>query len=83
MRKFILLAALALGLSACTDPETAQRVLRQQGYSDIVITGHEWFGCSNSDDYSTGFRAKSPAGINVEGVFCSSYWGKGGTIRFY
>lgn len=75
--------ALGLGLlvlTACTDATTARRVLAQQGYTNIEITGYRAFMKSEDDTYSTGFRATSPAGQVVTGAVTSG-WGKGATIR--
>lgn len=81
--KILYIGLLALGLSACSDAPTAERILRNQGYTNIKTTGYAWFGCdSKSDNYSTGFTATSPNGTKVEGVVCSGFF-KGGTIRFF
>lgn len=74
-------AILALGLAACSDAPTAERVLRQNGYTQIQITGYKAFSCGEKDTYHTGFRAKAPGGGIVEGTVCSA-WLKGATIRF-
>lgn len=64
-----------------TDEATAERVLSQQGYTDIRFTGYEAWACAEDDDYSTGFIGKNMAGNIVAGVVCSSYWGKYSTVR--
>lgn len=79
MRKF--LPAMVLALAACSDGDTAQRILAQQGYTEIEITGWSPFSCSEDDTFSTGFIATSPAGLRVTGTVCSA-WFKGATIRF-
>lgn len=82
MKKFLLALAVVAGLGACTDKSNAQRILSQQGYTEIQLGGYAFGACSEDDTYATSFRAKSPAGIFVEGAVCSG-WFKGGTIRFY
>jgi hypothetical protein len=77
----ILIVAL-LGLTACTDQKGAQRVLEEQGYTDIKTTGYSFFACSENDTFATGFEAMSPAGKSVKGTVCSAFW-KGKTIRLH
>lgn len=68
-------------LSNCTDKDGAIRILQQQGYTDIVITGGRFFGRSSGDVYCTGFEATSSNGTRVSGVVTKG-WVKGSTIRF-
>ncbi len=75
-------AVAALMLAGCSDAPTAERVLRQQNYKDIRITGFSWFSCGRDDSFATGFRAKAPNGETVEGVVCSG-WFKGATVRVF
>jgi hypothetical protein len=72
--------ALALALAGCTDQNAADRALTGAGYSNIQITGYRWTGCSDSDDFATGFKASGPTGKQVYGVVCSGLF-KGATIR--
>lgn len=82
MRNRCLIVAVALlALTACTDNDTAIRALYGAGYSDIHLTGYRWIGCGEDDDFSTGFQAKGPTGVPVTGVVCSSWFGKGATVR--
>lgn len=76
----VILAAI-LFMSGCTAPDKATQVLRDQGYTNIEITGYAWFMCGDKDKFSTGFRATAPTGATVEGAVCSG-WFKGYTIRF-
>lgn len=86
MKKFtmlILLALLALGVSACTNPSEATRVLEAQGYTNVQMTGYRWFMGSEDDTYVTGFKATGPTGKEVSGAVCSGLIGKqGATVRF-
>jgi prepilin-type N-terminal cleavage/methylation domain-containing protein len=59
------------GGSVLTDERTAERVLSQQGYTDIHFTGYKNWACSKEDWYSTGFVARSINGSVVSGVVCS------------
>lgn len=80
MKKLIPLIAL-FALTACTDSNKTIRVLEDQGFTDIEITGYEPFACSKDDDFATGFRAKSVTGKTVTGTVCSGFL-KGATVRF-
>ena len=80
----IAVLALALGLSACSDPEKATKVLEDAGYTDIKITGYRFTGCSDDDNIHTGFEAKSLTGNDVTGTVCGQwapFFPKGSTIR--
>lgn len=81
MKKLIALALISIAfVVGCTDPDGATRVLQQNGYTQIEITGYKpWMG--GDDTISTGFRARSPNGTFVTGAVTSD-WGKGSTIRF-
>lgn len=85
MKRMILVLILVLLISSgCTDVDRTRRVLEEQGYTDIEITGYRYFSCSEDDSCSTGFVAKSQAGKRVSGVVCSGYFGpfsKAATIR--
>lgn len=80
MRKAILLSCL-LVLAACTDDSATKSTLQKAGYTDIQTTGYDMFACSDSDTFSTGFRAKNPQGQVVTGVVCCGLL-KSCTIRF-
>ncbi len=75
------LFALALLVLSCTDEEGSRKALVAQGFTDIQFTGYQAFDCSDDDNYATGFRAKNPNGIMVEGTVCCGIWKKC-TIRF-
>ena len=59
-----------LVLAACTDEDGSRRALEAQGFTEIELTGYNAFGCSDSDSFHTGFRAKNATGKVVEGVAC-------------
>lgn len=69
-------------ISGCTDPDNARRILLQNGYTDIKITGYNIYSCSEDDSVHTGFSAKSPNGTIVEGTVCGGLLFKNSTIRF-
>lgn len=66
--------------TGCTDPRGTTRVLEQNGYTDVEITGWRPFAGDKGDYFSTGFRAKSVIGTEVTGTVTSG-WFKGKTIR--
>lgn len=78
----LMLAAVYLsGCSSKNDFSKGKEQLEQQGYTEIVNTGHKWFCCDEKDTYSTGFKCKDKSGKVVEGCFCSTVL-KGVTVRF-
>lgn len=81
MKKLIFVAMVGALLVGCSDSDTAIKALKGAGYSDIKTTGYSWFSCSEDDTFSTGFVAKGPTGVEVEGAVCSSLMTKGATIR--
>lgn len=78
--KNILFIIMILCLFSCTDEDKATRILKEQGYTEIKITGYSPFACSEDDVYSTGFKAKSVSGNYVKGTVCTGLL-KGSTIR--
>lgn len=81
MKSKILISIVSLGiLAGCTAPERTERVLQEQGYTDIQIKGYSWLSCSEDDVFRTKFEAKSPVGYDIKGTVCSG-WFKGNTIR--
>lgn len=81
MWRIILLLAV-LALVGCTDGDQAKRVLGAQGFTKINLTGYNFFACGKDDLYHTGFTAKSPIGVSIEGTVCSGMLFKNATIRF-
>lgn len=76
----MLLVISLLLLSACTQPDKSTRALEGAGYTEVQITGYNFFGCDEKDSFHTGFNAKGSNGKRVEGVVCGG-WFKGATIR--
>lgn len=70
-----------VAMTGCTDADGARSVLLDQGYSNIEITGYEFFGCGEDDTYQTGFEATAPSGRRVVGIVCKGLLFKGSTIR--
>lgn len=64
----------------CVNENLTRRVLTEQGYTHIEMTGYRWFMSDEADFYSTGFKAKSSNGSNVSGAVSSGPF-KGATIR--
>lgn len=79
MREFMLAMMLVFALG-CTDRPATERILRDNGYTDIEITGYAAWMAADDDMTSTGFRAKSPSGHVVEGAVTGGGL-KGYTIR--
>jgi hypothetical protein len=77
--KYLIVFA-ALSLVACTDPSETIRVLSDEGYEEIEVTGYSFFECGKDDMSSTGFRAKNSKGKVVTGAVCCGLL-KGCTVR--
>lgn len=83
MKRILISVAFVLFIVGCTDNENAQRILQQNGYTQIQMTGYNFFSCSESDTYHSGFRALSPDGKHtVTGTVCAGLFFKNSTIRF-
>jgi len=80
MKKLLVLSLLFF--SACTDEHNAMRVLQENGYRNVQLTGYGWFACSKDDTFRTSFIAISPNGSQVKGTVCSGFIFKNSTIRF-
>ena len=68
-------------LISCYDDSRSRQALDNAGFTDIVITGYEPFGCGDDDTFSTGFKAKNSKGTDVEGIVCCGVV-KACTIRY-
>ena len=79
---YIILLSAMIYFSGCTNAPEARRVLQMQGYTNIEITGYNFFTCSKNDFYSTGFTATTRDGNKVSGTICSGLFFKGSTVRF-
>ncbi len=79
MKRPLLIAVVLL--AGCTNADDATRTLKAAGYTDILITGYRWFGCSKDDSVRTGFIATGRDGSKVSGIVCGELFFKGNTIR--
>lgn len=83
MRKFLIAAALlsSVLVAGCTDAPSTERVLRQQGYTEVTTTGYGFLGCGKDDTVRTGFAATAPNGERVTGTVCGGLLFKNNTVR--
>ena len=81
MKRLLLLVGLVTTMG-CADDTSTTETLRKAGYTDISTTGWAPFTCAEEDTFSTGFIAKNPRGVQVEGVVCCGLVVKACTIRF-
>jgi len=83
MKKIILFLIITILFSCSSDNDfkKGKQQLENQGYTEVRNTGRNWFCCSDSDSFSTGFTCLDKDGNRVSGCFCSAI-GKGITIRF-
>ena len=77
--KTILLLIVLLTIG-CTKSDDTLRILKDQGYTNITITGYNHFSCGKGDKFKTGFTALSQANKVVSGTVCTGLF-KGSTIR--
>lgn len=78
MNRVILIAALFL--AGCTSSDKAVRAVEAMGMTEVTTTGYRVFGCSEDDNFHTGFEATNAKGQRVTGVVCSGIL-KGATVR--
>ena len=50
----------------------AQKFLEAQGYSNITMTGYNFFNCYRGDIFKESFQATNNNGVEVSGTVC---WG--------
>lgn len=60
----------------------AKRVLASNGFTDIKLTGHSFFGCSKDQPFSETFEAKDVRGYPASGVLCETWFGSV-SVRVY
>lgn len=85
MKKLTLLtlaAVAVLTMSGCTSKNDAERALTAQGFTNIEMTGYDFFSCGKDDFYHTGFKATNVKGQTVTGTVCSGLLIKNATIRY-
>lgn len=61
----ILFAAVAFGTR---DNAGVVRVLQQQGYTEIKLTGYRMFAGGRDDTWAEGFEATTPSGERITGA---------------
>lgn len=71
---------LPVAVLGCTQPQLANRVLEDAGYTHIQTGGYAFAACAESDTYATRFTAIGPTGRQVSGAVCAGVF-KGATIR--
>ena len=76
----LLIIIVLVASSSSTSESSAKQALLDAGYTNITLTGYEFWGCADDDIFHEGFEATGPAGRHVTGVVCSG-WTKGSTIR--
>lgn len=77
MKRLLLLFA----LTACTPgDDTAARVLKNAGYTDVKLKGYPFFACSDDDTFNVAFWATGPSGERVRGALCCGMF-KNCTVR--
>jgi len=82
LTKVLIAISLVLVIQGCTNKGDAERALSAQGFTNIKITGYNFFACSEDDFYHTGFTAINTKGKKVNGTVCSGILFKNATIRY-
>jgi len=75
LSEIITLSAVALIIASSwgfADPSGTEKVLMDEGYTDIQIQGRQFNGC-DQNFYRTKFTAKNSRGIKVHGLVCKSF----------
>lgn len=80
IKTLIAALAVAAALTACSSRSEAERAVTALGFTDVKTTGYRLFGCSEDDNFHTGFEATDKNGKRVTGVVCSGFL-KGATVR--
>lgn len=78
--KRLLMLLLVLFFIGCTSEDSARELLKQEGFTNVEVTGFRLFGCSEDDWFRTGFKA-TKNGKEITGIVCEGVL-KGKTIRF-
>lgn len=80
MNKLFLFTIFLVG---CTTDSERIDALKSYGFTDIQLTGYEFFGCSK-EETGTSFIAKNSNERKVSGIVCCGNFGsgKGCTVRF-
>ncbi len=78
----LVICILPFAITGGVSETDAKRALSSQGFTDVKITGYQFFDCSQDDFYHTGFTAKNTRGESIEGTVCSGIFFKNSTIRF-
>lgn len=81
MKKLFVVVSMML-LAGCSHSDSvAQRLLTQEGISEVRLNGHPLFsGCADDETYATAFTGKKN-GLPVRGVICGGVF-KANTIRY-
>ncbi len=80
----VMLLVLTMSCNSCTiNEKDFNRLMQQEGISNIQNLGHVYTGCADSDNLATGFKGIKN-GVPVKGIVCgdNSWGGKGYTIRY-
>ena len=81
MNKLLIVVVSVLMITGCTRSGQAERILEENGYTNIDVGGYGFLSCSDDDVFRTNFTATSPNGKRVSGTVCSGLL-KSSTIRF-
>jgi len=66
----IAICAFAFYVVGCNNMETSIKILKAEGYNDIIINGSNILQCGKGDYSSDTFKATTVNGSKVKGVVC-------------
>lgn len=80
------IAIISFCRGACVGQDSATNALEKQGYSQIVVTDHDWFlvglrGCDAKDAAKFTAKVVNPVGKQTEVFVCVGWPFKGATVR--
>jgi len=76
----ILIILILILFVGCVNNDNTIKILKSNGYKNIIITGYRPFMGNDDDIFKTGFEAISPNGEKVTGAVTGDYF-QGYTIR--
>ncbi len=82
MKNILIIAIITIIFSGCTNKDDAENALTSSGFTDVKVTGYNFFACSKDDFFHTGFTARNVKGSLVSGTVCSGILFKKSTVRF-
>lgn len=78
---FVVAGGAAVFNGGCGAGDKGREALENQGFTDVQLGDHAWYGCSKDDSFNSHFTATNANGRRVSGIVCCGTW-KGCTVRW-